>query len=589
MQRHTWSQERLALALAIASSSMLVLGGCQRDAAPPTAPTAAEPSTAVTPPPAPAYTPPTADQLYQLVAPIALFPDKLLAQTLAASVYPDQVLTAQDWLRSNRNLTAADRAQATVPQPWDPSVKALTAFPDVVDQLAGNLDWTRALGDAYAHDPNDVLNAVQVMRQRAQASGHLRSTPQQQVQVARHVVVTPILDEDRIPPPPQVITIEPAQPDVVYVPRYDPGVVYGTPVDVYRDYGYRPVRWYRQEDLVTTGVVSFGVGVLVGSALEHHHGWFGWAAPAPAWHRWGWNTWGVDWNAPPAAPHYVVYQNHVYAPRTTIINNRTTSIDARSYVRQDQRRWFTTAPVSAPAAGLAPQHGAAAQAVQAMTSTARAQSPRSMPGPNAATPSPAGFRRAPDYAHLSTPRFNAQMLQPGRPVALRAPGAVPATMPSASPASRYVPQMQAQAARPAARATGPLSRTVPYRPAAVEQQRAAMPTHDAAAMRDVRDNQPRASAQLPLWKPPVRDQQRTPALSQAAFARPARIQRPQQLAPPRPEQRVAVKAEPQQHMQRMASFTPPRAAPARSMEPHPARPRAPQQHHDGHHDTRHAG
>ncbi|RBF82053.1 DUF3300 domain-containing protein, partial [Xanthomonas oryzae pv. oryzae] len=344
MQR-TWSQGRLALALSIASTGMIALGGCQRAESP--APAAAEPP----PPPGavatPAYTPPTADQLYQLVAPIALFPDKLLAQTLAASVYPDQVVTAQEWLRSNSGLSAADRAQATVSQSWDPSIKALTAFPDVVSQLAGNLDWTRALGDAYAHDPNDVLNAVQIMRQRAQASGHLRSTPQQQVQVARHVVVTPILDEGRIPPPSQMITIEPAERDVVYVPHYDPGVVYGTPVDVYREYRYRPVRWYDEGDVVTTGLVSFGVGVLVGGALEHHHGWFGWAEPAPAWHSWGWNSWGVNWNAPPAAPHYVVYQNHVYAPRTTIINNRNTYIDSRSYVNQDQRHWSNA--TSAPA------------------------------------------------------------------------------------------------------------------------------------------------------------------------------------------------------------------------------------------------
>ncbi len=107
MQR-TWSQGRLALALSIASTGMIALGGCQRAESP--APAAAEPP----PPPSavatPAYTPPTADQLYQLVAPIALFPDKLLAQTLAASVYPDQVVTAQEWLRSNSGLSAADRA-----------------------------------------------------------------------------------------------------------------------------------------------------------------------------------------------------------------------------------------------------------------------------------------------------------------------------------------------------------------------------------------------------------------------------------------------------------------------------------------------
>ncbi|MBZ3515683.1 DUF3300 domain-containing protein, partial [Xanthomonas perforans] len=425
MQR-TWSQGRLALALSIASTGLIALGGCQRTDAP--APAAAEPP----PPPsamaAPAYTPPTADQLYQLVAPIALFPDKLLAQTLAASVYPDQVVTAQEWLRSNSGLSAADRAQATVSQSWDPSIKALTAFPDVVAQLAGNLDWTRALGDAYAHDPNDVLNAVQIMRQRAQASGHLHSTPQQQVQVARHVVVTPILDEGRIPPPSQVITIEPAQPDVVYVPRYDPGVVYGAPVDVYREYRYRPVRWYDEGDVVTTGLVSFGVGVLVGGALEHHHGWFGWAEPAPVWHRWGWNSWGVDWNAPPAAPHYVVYQNHVYAPRTTIINNRNTYVDSRSYVNQDQRHWSNS--TSAPVAGMSPANFHAAQAAALPAAVASARGLGAFAGAATPAPSPAQLHRPPDYAHLATPHFNAQMLQPGRPVTLNA---------SPSPSSHAAP------------------------------------------------------------------------------------------------------------------------------------------------------
>ncbi|PPV05132.1 hypothetical protein XBLMG947_3774 [Xanthomonas bromi] len=604
MQR-TWSQGRLTWALAIASTSMIAVVGCQRTDAP--APTAAEPpspSAVATP----AYTPPTADQLYQLVAPIALFPDKLLAQTLAASVYPDQVVTAQEWLRSNSGLSTADRAQATVSQSWDPSIKALTAFPDVVSQLAGNLDWTRALGDAYAHDPNDVLNAVQIMRQRAQASGHLRSTPQQQVQVARHVVVTPILDEGSIPPPSQVITIEPAQPDVVYVPRYDPGVVYGTPVDVYREYRYRPVRWYDQGDVVTTGLVSFGVGVLVGGALEHHHGWFGWAAPAPAWHRWGWNSWGVDWNAPPAAPHYVVYQNHVYAPRTTIINNRNTYIDARSYVHQDQRHWSNSTAAPAPVARMSPSSfPAAAASAHGLRAFAAAAAP---------APSPAQPHRPPDYAHLAAPHFNAQMLQPGRPVALSASS--PSPSPSPSPHAASLP-MAAHPMQPspaethaASRLQAPAfaslappsraadthaaqqrmaqlrsdSREAQEQAAAANRAHAFVPPRDAFASRDGHGTQFRATAQPASWKPSVQRQPQLPARPQFSSAVLPRVEHAQPR-PQRVEPRPVMKAEPQQHPQRMASFTPPRAAPAHPAEMHQQRPHpsGQPQRHDHRHDS----
>ncbi|KLD71338.1 DUF3300 domain-containing protein [Xanthomonas pisi] len=598
MQR-TWSQGRLGWALAIASSGALALVGCQRTAPSATAAVPVQPPVTT----APAYSPPTADQLYRLVAPIALFPDKLLAQTLAASVYPDQVLTAQDWLHSNRSLTAADRAQATVSQAWDPSIKALTAFPDVVDQLAGNLDWTRALGDAYAHDPNDVLNAVQIMRQRAQASGQLRSTAQQQVQVARHVVVTPILDGGRVPPPSQVITIEPALPDVVYVPRYDPGVVYGTPVDVYRDYRYRPVRWYDQGDVVTTGVVSFGVGVLVGSALEHHHGWFGWAAPAPAWHRWGWNSWGVDWNAPPAAPHYVVYQNHVYAPHTIIINNnRNTYIDARSYLRQDLRPAANGGAASAPAPALTPAAPVANRAALPITATAGVQSLRTLQRPNLMAPSPAHAPRAPDDAHLSAPHFERQMLQPGRPVATHAAASMPVQT-QATLRAPTIPASVLASARPAVGMSAPAiaqERTAQLqqvhqtsaaaRVPTFEQPRQAPPAvnaHAAFASRGPRNVPPSAPAATQMAIQQGHAQQPTAPRLQAALVPPQRMERVQPL-PPRQQPRAITQSQPQQHAQRLVSFVPPRPAPAHPADMHAQRPpahaQAPQ-HRDHHHDS----
>src|SRR5215469_6768019 len=131
------------------------------------------------------YAAPTPDQLYQLVAPIALFPDNLLAQVLAASTFPDQVTAAYEWLRQNSGLKGQQLTQAVDQQSWDVSVKGLTQFPDVLQQMATNLSWTSALGDAYFNIPQSVMNAVQVMRQRAQQAGNLQSNQQQTVSVQK--------------------------------------------------------------------------------------------------------------------------------------------------------------------------------------------------------------------------------------------------------------------------------------------------------------------------------------------------------------------------------------------------------------------
>src|ERR1700756_32196 len=129
------------------------------------------------------YAAPTADQLYQLVAPIALFPDNLVAQVLAASTFPDQITAANTWMTQNPSLKGAQLMQAADQQPWDNSVKAMTQFPDVLSQMASSLSWTSALGDAYFNIPKSVMNAIQVMRQRAQQAGNLKSNQQQSVSV----------------------------------------------------------------------------------------------------------------------------------------------------------------------------------------------------------------------------------------------------------------------------------------------------------------------------------------------------------------------------------------------------------------------
>jgi Protein of unknown function (DUF3300) len=253
--------------------------------------------------PAATYATPTPDELYQLVAPIALFPDNLVAQVLAASTYPDQITAAQAWLQQNSSLKGEQLMQAVDQQPWDVSVKGLTQFADVLNQMATNLSWTSALGDAYFNIPQSVMNAVQVMRQRAQAAGNLKSNQQQNVSVQGQPPAAPAASTDSSQPvivqaPPQTIIIQPARPQVVYVPTYNPTVVYGAPVAAYPGYSTGAV--------VATGLISFGLGIAVGAAISNN-GCCGW----------GWNSWGCGWHN-----STVIYNRNVYVSRSTTFVNR---------------------------------------------------------------------------------------------------------------------------------------------------------------------------------------------------------------------------------------------------------------------------
>jgi len=157
--------------------------------------------------------PMTAAQLQALVAPIALYPDALVAQILAGSTFPDQIAVASYWLGENKSLTGSALMQAVDKQTWDPSVKALTQFQSVLNNMTQNLSWTSSLGEAYHNQQADVMTAVQTLRAQAQAKGNLKSTPQ----------ITVVQQS------PQVIVIQPANPQIVYVPQYNPAVIYGTP------------------------------------------------------------------------------------------------------------------------------------------------------------------------------------------------------------------------------------------------------------------------------------------------------------------------------------------------------------------------
>ena len=204
------------------------------------------------------------DQLDSLVAPIALYPDPLLAQVLAASTYPLEIIQLQQWLAQHKDLKDKALEEAVMKQDWDPSVQGLAAMPDVVKRLADDVQWVTDLGNAFLAQQSDVMDAVQRMRAKAKAQGNLKSGEQMKV-------------ETKVVESKQVIVIEQANPQVVYVPSYNPTVVYGAPVYPYPPIAYPPPGYY-----AAGMALSFGVGLAMGAA------WGG---------GWGYNSnWGGNNN-----------------------------------------------------------------------------------------------------------------------------------------------------------------------------------------------------------------------------------------------------------------------------------------------------
>ena len=229
----------------------------------------------------PQYATETPEQLQQLVAPIDLYPDSLIAQILMAATFPEQVVEADRFLQAHPDLKGDALAKEVDQQPWDPSVRALTAFPSVLGNMDKNLSWTSTLGDAYYNQEEDVMAAVQVMRQRAQAAGNLKTTQQQVVKTEGETII-----------------VEPAEAEVVYVPAYDPWVVYGDPVVVAWPgwYAY-PGIWYAGP------YVWWGVGFEIG---------WSWG------YGWGWHHWGCDWHH-----HWVEHDHYRYYSRSRTYYNRS--------------------------------------------------------------------------------------------------------------------------------------------------------------------------------------------------------------------------------------------------------------------------
>jgi Protein of unknown function (DUF3300) len=329
------------------------------------------------------YAPLDPPMLDQLVAPIALYPDSLVAQILTAATFPQQVSEAGNWMRQTAGMPPQQRADEANNMPWDPSVKALTAFPSVLDNLARNYNWTSSLGNAYYNQPGDVMNAVQAARWQAQQAGYLRSTPQQRV-----------YDNGGL------ITIAPVDPGVVFVPYYNPWRIYGGWVTPYAGFYVIP----------PPPGIALGVGIGLGFAavgislgLFAHYGW-------------GFNSWAPNWRG-----GVVVYNHATYISRSvTVINhgnfggyNRGVFEHAGPGVPANFRpavtresAAFAHAPAVAnrPAPGFdrpAPAFNRPAPAAAARPEAARAAAPAPRAAPHAAAPAhpaPQGHA-APQHGH----------------------------------------------------------------------------------------------------------------------------------------------------------------------------------------------
>jgi hypothetical protein len=230
-------------------------------------------------------------QLQQLVAPIALYPDVLVAQVLAAATYPDEIVEADRWMDAHSGLTEKERAKGVDKESWDPAVKAVAAFPAVLGSMDKNLAWTSSLGDAYLNQQSDVMSAIQAMRQLARKAGTLQSTDQQKVNAKGRSIV-----------------IEPANTEVVYVPQYDPWMVYGGPIGPWPG-------WYGYPGLFWDGPgIGFGLGLDLGFFAG-----FGW----------GWNHWSADWDHRSIAYNHSTYISH----SRSIVNRRAMAARSQQALR----------------------------------------------------------------------------------------------------------------------------------------------------------------------------------------------------------------------------------------------------------------
>ncbi|HEX8740324.1 MAG TPA: DUF3300 domain-containing protein [Casimicrobiaceae bacterium] len=391
------------------------------------------------------------DELDQLLAPIALYPDELLTQILVASTYPLEVVEAARFVEANPQLQGGALDDAVAGHNWDPSVQSLTAFPQVLSMMNDKLEWTERLGDAFLADEQRVMGTVQALRRRAEATGNLEPTPQQSV-----------AEED------QVIVIAPAQPDVVYVPVYDPRVVYGP----WWVPGYPPWFWYPPPIYgypVYVGGIAFGIGWR---AWPNHWGWC-----RPDWHHHhvvldtGRNRFWNDRPRRPPPPPGQVWQHSPYHRRGVPYADVSTRERYRPVNpgavrdRQNYRGYATPAPARAvpPAIRQAPGASAPprASAPPPVSATPRALAPPPasapprvvVPPPSVRAPQVPSVRQAPVAPRYEVPRpTSPSIFEPGA-----SRGQAQTNAQRGMQSLRSVPP----GAAPSARAPAPAPRSVP--------------------------------------------------------------------------------------------------------------------------------
>jgi Protein of unknown function (DUF3300) len=277
------------------------------------------PCTALGEPSAPPQSSSPDQQMDQLLAPIALYPDALLAQTLACATSPDQVHEVSEWLNKNSQLQGSDLQKGAEQAGFDASFVAIVLFPDVLKLLEDNKEWTTELGKAFLSDQKAVLASAQRLRQQAKAVGNLKSTPQQEVKTDTSSGQ-------------QVIVIQPANPQVVYVPQYNPQTVYTSPPPQHQQSS-------GSGDAVAAGLIGFTAGILLGAAVNNNnYGYYGWGAWGCSWHSSAVVVRGGAWRVPPV-PRYPYVRPvagyrapaNVYAPRYSNVNvNRNRNVNVNN-------------------------------------------------------------------------------------------------------------------------------------------------------------------------------------------------------------------------------------------------------------------
>lgn len=305
--------------------------------------------------------------LEELLAPVALYPDALLAQTLTCAASPQQVIDLTKWLEQNTQLKGTELQEAAERQGFDVSFVALTLFPDVLDMMAAHIDWTKELGTAFLSDPKGVLDSVQMLRARARAAGNLKSTPQQSVTVKKA--------GER-----EIIVIQPANPQVVYIPVYNPQIVYW-PVPVVAGPGGVSA---------AAAVIAFGLGIAIGASIVGNadHPAYEWGAWSMSWNSRMVVVRGGPWIVPPSARYPYVRPGPTaggeYRPRTTLHAPTNINVNVKAPVSTAhivRPRAVAAGPASAGSrAALQAPRTAAASSKEIVNYDARGYSPGASQG-----------------------------------------------------------------------------------------------------------------------------------------------------------------------------------------------------------------